>query len=261
MDSQWVRTISIVIAIFSTSLILTACGNNGGGGGGAAGPAMAPVGGAGVLPTGPMQFIAVSNLNPILVNNIQGQQTPISQSRFQPGPGYQQIMRLAMGICDRNLVNGGYDIGYYSCATLSAAPQWITLEVVGPQATTANLSFYTDLDSFFRSNRVNGGFTSPSLTNILTGLFTGSIPTNFNNLVNPMVLSPQTVVSNSPPSVWPWNQNQGFEVRSFGPRTSAAYGRLIQLRVPVGKLENTSFDFELWFAGQSAGSGRMVRTR
>ena len=243
--------------LLTVALAFTACGGGGGGGGGGAAPVV-PVVGAMAIPSA-LQFTAVSSQSGLPVFQAGTQMAAIQQSSFVPEAGFVEIMRRAMGICDRNLVNGGYDLGYFSCQTMASAPQWVMLDFASAQANTATLSIYTDTTRVVPATGLNG--TMPSLTTLLTGMVTGYMPINFNNVMNPLVLNNRTVAANSPVTIWPINKSQGFQVSSLGPSTSAAWGQKFELRVPVGKLENTSFDFELYFHGVRAGAGRMVRTK
>lgn len=245
---------SSIISLFLTSsvavvfsLIMTACGGGGGDtpqGGGV--PQMGVGAGAMTIPQG---FTFVAQSQP--TQSSMFQQNPYiqgMQATFIPEGAYVSLMREAMGICDRNT---GSDLGYFACNSYLQAQHVIALRATSAQANQVELVFQTGMST------ANWGFTAPSLKDFALTLATGGSTVNYQGVYNPMVLNGTT--TSSPVTIWPVNDNRGFEVRSLGPIQSAARGKGIAIRVQNGKLENTQFEFVLYYQGAVAGRGTFLR--
>jgi hypothetical protein len=219
-----------------TLLALASCGNSGGSGGGAPAPAPAP--GPTVLPAG-SQIGFYSQTSNLIVPGYWN-----NGSTLTVGPGMTQVLRDAMGVCDREHVSGGLA----SCSTWMTGAYDIVLLANGSQSNTVKLI----IRAVPGSQLGNFGWYSYSLPSFrqFIGCMIGLCLSNPQGIFNPLVLEA---------TIWPINNSQGFEVRAYGPTGSRAWNKLFQLQVAQGKLEDAQWNYVLLFNGSQAAQGLSVR--
>jgi len=184
---------------------------------------------------------------------------------YNLGQGMKDVLKYAMGVCDRNSVDAGlagcnawmnnafHDIMLF---TQSTQANQVSLVIRALPDTTCTNPYYCSWYSL----------SLPSLSQFFLSWF-GFNTFNMSGVYNPLVLTTTInpicvdhdgVVCADQPSTF----STGFELRSYGP-AGATYHQggnlLFQFQVPVGKLEDNSWDFNLYFNSSLAGSGRMVR--
>jgi hypothetical protein len=239
--NKW--TLTTVMSVFLLSGLLAACGKSGGNDNTSATY-------AGLIPTCtangctyglPVNYKAgayaqTSNLvTPGYVNNA---------STFVPRQGMYQVLKDAMGVCDRTSISGGLA----GCQTWFSGAHDMVIYLNGQQASQAQT-----VKLIIRStpNIQMGGYgyysySLPNFKQFILGLFGYNLSSPA-GVFDPMVLDA---------TIWPINDNRGFEVRANGPRNSYAWNKLFQLQVANGKLEDPSWDYQLYFNGQLAADGR-----
>lgn len=208
-------------------------------------------GGGKSAPVAPIAPIAPSSTNVgfysqtqnFVVNNYLN-----NNSQFSAQSGISAVLKEAMGTCDRNHSNGGLA----SCSTWARGEFDLVLWV--PQGATSNQvrvilralpgSQLNDFGSYSYSFPRFSEFIGCSLLGICIN--TG----NSAGIFNPMVLDG---------NIWPINNNQGFEVRFYGPRLSQAYNKTFQLQVNSGKLEDGAWNYRLLYNNTEAASGTAIR--
>lgn len=156
---------------------------------------------------------------------------------------YANFLKKAMGVCDRTENTGGF----YSCTSWTSGYSQVVLQT---QTGTAN-QLYATFSAYPRMNTtVNWGYQLPSMTDFFLGLV-GFPTTDWGSAIrNP--LSINAVISVI-------NKSQGFEARGYGDFYTTANTGLIQIIIPVGKLEDREFDYQLGFEGVVFATGRFVR--
>lgn len=155
---------------------------------------------------------------------------------------YTNLLRDAMGVCNREYYNGGDA----NCSYWSNAAHVMTLSATDPAATTVNLNFWS---TPYSNSSYNYSYQFPQLKYMLFGLFGIPIPTNPQAYYNPMPL--QT-------NLWPINNSQGFEIRAYGPSDSKAQNQLLQFQVATGHIGDPSFSFVVYLNAVKISSGTMV---
>jgi hypothetical protein len=171
------------------------------------------------------------------------------------GYGYQQqagamqvqssfvnILRDAMGVCDRNTYSGG----------MSACSSWLGGQhsvSFGMNSTSSTGVQLTIKSNYVMNPNYNYYYSLPSVQNMALNFL--GIPTaqNPQGTYNPLILNG---------NIWPVNNSQGFEIRAYGPTGSFAYNKLFQLQVPTGKVQDGSVQYILFFNGAQAASGSMT---
>ena len=243
----------VLLASF-ISLALVACGKSGGNNNN---EVPAPPVTALTIPPGVQFGFVAQNDKMNSVYNSGGSTYTIRQ-------GMKTILKYAMGVCDRNAT----DAGLANCNSwMSNAFHDIMIFANGSQTNTVKLVIRAMPDT--RCTGWSCGWYSlslPNFTQFFTSLF-GFNTLNNAGMYNPMILdmtinpicvNTGDVICSERDSTY----STGFELRGYAPE-GATYkmGRnlLFQVQVPVGKLEDQSWNFNLYYNGQHAGSGRMVR--
>lgn len=164
-------------------------------------------------------------------------------SSLQVSGNVTSILEQAMGVCNRGAYNGG----------LADCQTWVggiydLVFLVNPQNTN-------QVSVIFRAYpQVNqqGWYTYqlPTAQNFFLSLLGWPVAQNPAGTFNPMIL--QSTIN-------PVNNSQGFEIRSYGPQVSAGYNKLLQLQVANGKIEDQSFNFQLFWNGAQIATGTLVK--
>ena len=228
----------IIVGVVTVVLGLAACNNKGGGGDS---PVPVPVVTTG-LPAG-SQIGFYAETKP-MQNYFQYNGVAPGPSIFTAQAGWQTLLRDGMGICDREHASGGTS----ACTAWAAGFNDVTLLISGNNANQPTLVMRSLLPQS-GSPYYSYYYSLPSFGQLVAGLF-GFSSSNPQGIFDPM--SVQT-------TVYPINDSQGFEVRSYGPAGSVAYNKLIQLRIESGKMEDAQFSFNLLYNGQPAATGTMIR--
>lgn len=154
--------------------------------------------------------------------------------------GFRALLKEAMGVCDRNDISGGQ----------AACDSWMagTAEIAFQMDSTTSSGVRLMIKATPQYSYWNYYYSMPNIGDFLLGWFTGINLSNPQGFFNPMVLNA---------TIWPVNNNQGFEIRSNGPTYSMAWGKLLQLQVATGKVQDNSFNYQLYYNGVLAASGTM----
>lgn len=234
-----VRTIFALIAT-SSMMLLAGCGSSSSGGTPAPPVVVTPTCAAGtncVLPQNNTNigFYAQTSNFPtgMYVNN---------GSNLQEGSQLEALLEEAMGLCNRGAYNGG----------LAACENWpggyfdlvFMVNAQNPNEVTLVFRAYPDVGNAWYS------YNLPSPQQFFLSFIGFPVAQNSQGVFNPMILTA---------TIAPINASQGFEVRSYGPRASAAYNNMLQLQVANGKIEDQSFGFQLMYRAQPVATGTMVR--
>lgn len=152
---------------------------------------------------------------------------------------YREFLRTTMGVCDRAQNNGG----------IASCSAWMN----GGFDVIINVVSSTALNVVFRAwpqynQGVNYWSMTPDLKGFILGFFGVPAMQTAGVYLNPMVLNTF--------QVYPINNSQGFEARSYGPSFSFGNRSLIQIRVEQGQLGATSLPFSLGYPNYvSTGNG------
>ncbi|MBX3016648.1 MAG: hypothetical protein KF767_02070 [Bdellovibrionaceae bacterium] len=161
-------------------------------------------------------------------------------SVLQPQGAVVNILQDAMGVCNRGYYNGGYADcqnwvnGIYDLVFL-VNPQ-------NPNQVTVIFRAYPQQQSYT--------YNLPRWDQFFMSLMGWPVAMNPQGTFNPMILTS---------TIHPVNNSQGFEIRTYGPQVSAGYNKLLQLQVPVGKIEDQNFNYELFWNGDKIAIGTLVR--
>jgi hypothetical protein len=247
-------TLTWVFVAGFIAMAMVSCAKSGGGGGNQA--PTPPVTALTIPPGVQFGFFAQNNKMNSYYNS--GGSTYTIQS------GMKTILKYAMGVCDRNATDGGLA----NCnAWMGNAFHDIMIFANGSQANTVKLVLRAMPDTTCTGYTCGWySFSLPNFSQFFLGLFGFNTFNNagaYNPMILDMTINPICVNANGincedRDSTY----STGFELRGYAPE-GATYkmGRnlLFQVQVPVGKLEDQSWDFNLYYNGQTAGSGRMVR--
>lgn len=228
-------TLGLIITALSFSL-MSSCGSSGGSG---TTSSQTPSSPATVLPQGRSVGFYAQTSNFYLPNYIN------NNSSLQVQSGMYQVLKEAMGVCDREHISGGLA----SCNTWMSGAFDLVLYAEGGHTSHSVKLIIRSLPG----SQLGGyGWYSYSLPDFrqFIGCMLGICYSNPSGVFNPLVLEA---------SIWPINNSQGFESRAYGPRISRAYNKLFQLQVAQGKLEDQAWNFNLIYNGVSAAQGRAVR--
>jgi hypothetical protein len=233
----WVVTL-VTSTVIAGTLALTAC-NNGGGGltTTANGNGLIPVSGGAynIAPNTQIGFYAQTS-------NFQSPNYYNNGSTLVVGAAWQDMLRDAMGVCDRNHSDGGTA----ACANWLSGYHDLVFQVDSSTASNVRLT----VRSYPATNTYYSYYYSlPSASQFFAGLF-GISWSNPAGVFDPMILNA---------TIWPVAANQGFEIRANGPQLSYGSNKLLQLQVAYGKIEDSSFAYKLYWNGGLAASGTMVR--
>lgn len=243
---------AIVIAMMTLALVLatTACGKSTSGG--------APVPpGVPALPPGCLDpsctsygnnYIALSPYaqqsliayNNQLVGGLYDTSWYFNRSRLTP-VNYANLLRDAMGVCDREYMNGGLA----SCSSWVSGAHIMTLSApVGAVDGPVVLNMW----SVPPQHIYQYSYQAPQWQYLLFGIFGLPMPTNPQGYFNPMNLQATS-----------WSIQNGFEVRAHGPTGSKAMNQLFQLQVVNGKFGDEAFNFDLYLNSVKISTGTMIR--
>lgn len=163
-------------------------------------------------------------------------------STMNLGSGFTTMLRDAMGVCDRQSQIGGSNCGQAACSSWQRGYHDIVILVDGSNSNQAKLVIrsYPYVDPY-----VNYTCSFPSAQQFF-GALLGINLGNMSGIYDPLVLTT---------TIWPANNNQGFELRANGPTQSYAWSRLFQLQVLNGKIEDPTINYVLYMDG---GQGQMV---
>ncbi|MEK6774290.1 MAG: hypothetical protein AABY64_10140 [Bdellovibrionota bacterium] len=157
--------------------------------------------------------------------------------------GYRNFLKKAMGVCDRAQTSAGI----YSCSSWTSGYAQVVLQT---QTGTAN-HLYATFSSYPYSNGYsNWGVQLPSVGDFFLGLIGFPVMDLGSAIKNPLTVDATISVI---------NKSQGFEARGYGDLYTTANTSLIQIMIPVGKLEDAQFDYQLAFEGVIFATGRFVR--
>lgn len=156
---------------------------------------------------------------------------------------YKNFIKEAMGTCDQAHSSGGI----YSCDSWIGGQFQLNVQATSVNATTLRTTFavYPSTSSYYWY-----GYSLPSASDFFYGLF------GFPTFVS------QSVVKNPLPldlTVSLINDSKGFEARGYGDQWTQANRSLIQLQVFNGKLDQTTFDYQLSYEGQPFATGRLQK--
>lgn len=236
---------------------LTACGSNNGGGSAAPINSTTPY----CPPNGGPCVINSSILNAQYpVNTTVGfrAQTQQANTGYGYGYGYQQqqgnmsvtsafvnVLKNAMGVCDRYAATGGSNYGMTSCSSWMGGQHSVAF---GMNAATATGVQLTIKSNYVMNPYMNYYANLPNPTNMLLGFFGFPTIQSAQGMYNPLILNG---------TISPINNSQGFEIRANGPTGSAAYNQLFQLQVVSGKVQDPTLPFILIFNGAQVATGTM----
>ncbi len=156
---------------------------------------------------------------------------------------YTNFLKKAMGVCDRTETTSGF----YSCSSWTSGYAQVVLQT---QSGASNHLYATFSAYPYSNNYYSWGMQLPSLTDFFLGLVGFPITDYGSAIKNP--LSIDAVISVI-------NKSQGFEARGYGDLYTHANTSLIQIVIPVGKLEDAQFDYQLAFEGVVFATGKFVR--
>ncbi len=154
--------------------------------------------------------------------------------------GFRALLKEAMGVCDRNDISGGQA----ACDSWMAGSAEIAFQM--DSATSSGVRLMIKASPSY--SYWNYYYTMPNIGSFLLGWATGINLSNPQGYFDPMVLNA---------TIWPVNNNQGFEIRANGPTYSQAGLKLLQFQVATGKVQDNQFNFQLYYNGSLAASGTM----
>lgn len=167
-----------------------------------------------------------------------------NNSILNPTSGYSTFLKEALGVCDREAYTGG----------LAACSAWIQgyHDIVFMMDNVSSNTVRVVVRAY-PNNQMGGSYYSyqlPTWSQFFLGLVGFPVAQNPAGFFNPMILTG---------TIYPINVSQGFEIRAYGPQVSYGYNKLLQLQIPAGKVQDTQFNFQLAWNGQTVASGTMVR--
>lgn len=168
---------------------------------------------------------------------------------------YSQLLREGFGICDQ----GSYNGGMAACTNFTNFA--VSIQATNPEASHVRVT----LEAYpnYNMGGYNYWISTPSWnqagTCLLTSFLMGGCYMPMNQYQNQWYHSNVVPLTMSHSIT---NQNQGFELRSYGPTGTISQNKLIQLIVLNGSLKSGSFEFHLAYNGKNGGvfaQGTMVR--
>lgn len=204
----------------------------------------------GVLPTG--QKVGFFSQNALMDHQFPGGYNVAPMNVEGP---FRNILKYAMSVCDRA---GGSNGGLANCNSWMDGFHDMILIADGTQASTVKLVIRSYPNT--QCSGWNCGWYSyqiPSFNQFVAGLLgMGS----YAPVYNPLVLNA---------TVWPINgdvgtgaNSRGFALRAKGPTGSPTAGHTFELQVPNGKLEDSAWDYQLYFNvdnSSASATGRMQK--
>ena len=165
-------------------------------------------------------------------------------------PGMANVLKYAMGVCERNYISGGQA----RCDAWVNGLHDMMLFASGSQASKVKLVIRSMLDQSCQTPYSCGSYwySLPNFTQLILGAF------GFNTLNNAGVYDPMILDM----TVWPINNSRGFELRGYAPGGATYQGGnnlLFQFQVAVGKLDDPAWDFVLYYNSVAVANGHMLR--
>lgn len=157
--------------------------------------------------------------------------------------GWRSMLKEAMGVCDRDQSSGGY----YGCNDWMNGMHDLVILMDSSTASSVRVQVRSYPTS---SSGYSYGYTLPSASDFFLGLLGMPVMGNPSGFFDPMILTA---------TIWPTNNSQGFEIRATGPQQSYGWNKYLQLQVTSGKVEDASFQYQLYWNGTVAATGTMVR--
>lgn len=159
------------------------------------------------------------------------------------GTGLQEFLKNAMGVCDRNHIDGGLA----GCSAWTAGAFDIVMQAPNAQTNTVQVTFRakprTNANSYY-------AYSLPSAGQLAGAFFGLPVVGNPGAVRNPLQLNMTVSVTNN---------YQGFEARGYGDFYTTANRSLIQVQIAKGKLEDSRFDYRIAYRGQIIVTGTFVR--
>lgn len=237
------RNLAAIFVVFVGTGFLAACGKTGG-----------DAGSTGVITQGGYTYTCTDAgcTYPMPTNKSMGFYSQTSnfytgyavrpENRFQINAGMTTVLKDMMGVCDRQVQVGGFNGGYAGCSWWTGANSAHDFVIYSPAGSTAS-----EVKLIIRSvpGQPSGYYWySYSLPDFKSTLFSafgfrGTGGTNYSAIYDPLVLDA---------TVWPTNDDKGFEVRANGPVGSFGWNKLLQVIVLNGKLEDGFWDYKMYIA-------------
>lgn len=231
LNSQLLMALAII-----AGLQISSCGKSGGGNS----TPVAPV--APIAPSSKNVGFYSQTKNFVVSNHLN------NNSQFTAGSAIAAVLREAMGTCDRNHSDGGLA----ACNTWARGEFDLVLWV--PEGSLSNQVrvILRALPGSQLNDFGHYSYSFPKFSEFIGCSFLGICINSGNTagIFNPMVLDG---------NIWPINNNQGFEVRFYGPRLSQAYNKTFQLQVDSGKLEDGAWNYRLLYNNLEAARGTAIR--
>lgn len=158
---------------------------------------------------------------------------------------FLDFLQKAHGACNRAHYNGGTA----NCDAWTSAYFMLGLQSFANQNNMMSLIFVLDYRAMSNSNY---SYQLPSIGEFFMGVF--GVP-SYNDNVGEYI--PKFRLDKGVASII--NGSKGFEVRAYGPDTSAANRSLIQVSIPNGKILDNTLNFVLSFAGKRMATGTFGR--
>ncbi len=240
----------MALVLLGGAWVFTGCSKSSSGDTGTAAPTNCP---SGYVAT-PSGCIASSGSTPIVsrlsstigfyaqTNNAYVLSSTINQSTFSVNSNYKNLLRDAMGVCDRNHI----DWGATDCSAWLNGLQDLVIQFSTLGASTATATFRSYP---YQSAYYNYYLSTVSPKEFLLGLIGFPVGNN-TGIFNPMVLEMK---------VWPTNDSKGFALWGQLPSWSYAWNKMIKITVNEGKIENSILNFTLSMEETQIGSGTFVR--
>lgn len=168
------------------------------------------------------------------------------RSAYQLGGAYQDFLKTAMGVCDRQTHSGGQA----GCNAWVGGFNDLVLQFDSVNSNEARLIFrsYPMMNAGY-----NYSYSRPSMSDFFKNLvgfpsYSGYAGAMYNPLVLKMKAGPS-------------NNSQGFTVQNLGATFTQSYDKMVKLEVPSGKLLDDAFVFHVYYDNQEIGNGRLARCR
>jgi hypothetical protein len=237
---KYMKPYIYILAGFLVSAFMVACGSNGGGNDGTTNTQQIQCAPGSVFQNG---YCVGANGIYQSAGIVGFYSENYRQRNLQLTGNNTEFLRDAMGVCDRNHINGGTA----DCSAWASGAFDIVMMAPASQSTNLQVTFRA-------APRVNpNGSYSYSLPS--AGQLAGAL-LGFPTVNNPSAYLPRLQL-NMVVSVT--NNYQGFEARGYGDFQTKANRSLIQIQVPQGKLEDPSFAYRIAYRGQIMATGQFIR--
>jgi hypothetical protein len=159
------------------------------------------------------------------------------------GPGLGDFLQNAMGVCDRNHIDGGLA----GCSAWAAGAFDVVMQAPNSQTNSVQMTFRAKPQM---GQNANFAYSLPSAGQFAGALFGFPVIGNPGAVRNPLQLNMTVSVTNN---------YQGFEARGYGDFYTTANRSLIQIQIANGKLDDPSFDYRIAYRGEIIVTGTFVR--